>query len=212
MQLPYNTGEFLSLSEKLAQAGRRIYQRGWSPATSSNYSVRINDSCCAITVSGKNKGMLTAEDIMSVDLEGNPLTDQKPSAETLLHTSLYKKFATIGSVLHTHSRAATVLTMLLEKQTTITLSGYELLKAFSGNTTHECSIVVPVFENTQDIAALAKDVEAYMEQHGTGIAYLIRGHGLYTWGETLDDCERHLEAMEFLLACELDKLKIGGRS
>ncbi|MCB1614916.1 MAG: methylthioribulose 1-phosphate dehydratase [Pseudomonadales bacterium] len=202
---------FRSIAKKLAVSGRQIYARGWSPATSSNFSIRINADSCAITVSGKPKGELSEQDIMIVDLQGIPLTPQKPSAETLLHTQLYRREPEIGAVLHTHSLAATVLSRLI-KSREVVLSGYELLKAFDGIQTHDLTIKLPVFENTQDIAALASEVEQRMTKQGTGIAYLIRGHGLYTWGKTLSDCERHLEALEFLLQCELEKARVSGVS
>lgn len=193
---------FERCAEHIIVASRDIYSRGWSPATSSNYSVRLNALCCAITVSGKHKGELGLKDVMVVDMDGKPLMDRKPSAETLLHTQLYQRDPAIGAVLHTHSVRATVLTMELAGQDTLVLEGYELQKAFTGINTHECALRIPVFDNTQDMAALCWQVDERMQREGTGLAYLIRGHGLYTWGEDLPACMRHLEALEFLLDCE----------
>ena len=199
---PFNTAQFLQCAESIVAASREIYSRGWSPATSSNYSVRLNASCCAVTVSGKHKGELTADDVMVVDLEGRPLVNKKPSAETLLHTQLYKRDADIGAVLHTHSVCATVLTMAQPNVDTLVLRGYELLKAFNGVQTHNTELHIPIFENTQDMVELSQRVEKRMQREGMGVAYLIRGHGLYTWAEDLAACMRHLEALEFLLDCE----------
>jgi methylthioribulose-1-phosphate dehydratase len=193
---------FERCAERIITASRDIYSRGWSPATSSNYSVRINEHCCAITVSGKHKGELGLRDVMAVDFEGRPLMARKPSAETLLHTQLYARDPVIGAVLHTHSVRATVLTMELAQVDTLVLRGYELLKAFSGVMTHDAEVRIPVFDNTQDMVELSQQVEARMQREGTGVAYLIRGHGLYTWAEDLTACMRHLEALEFLLDCE----------
>ena len=47
-----------------------------------------------------------------------------------------------------------------------------------------------------------------MQQHGQGHAYLIRGHGVYTWGKDIAECYRHLEAIEHLLGYQLELLKI----
>ena len=99
------------------------------------------------------------------------------------------------------SPTATVLT-LARPDAAVTLRGYELQKAFRGVSSHEQELVFPVFENSQDIDALAGRVDAWMDAHGTGHAYLIRGHGVYTWGRDLPECLRHLEALEFLLECE----------
>ena len=200
--MKYDENQFARCAEQLAAASRAIYSRGWSPATSSNYSVRLNASCCAVTVSGKHKGELTVDDVMVVDLDGKPLVEKKPSAETLLHTQLYKRDANIGAVLHTHSVCATVLTMAQPSVDTLVLRGYELLKAFNGVKTHNTELHIPIFDNTQDMVELSQRVEKHMQREGMGVAYLIRGHGLYTWAEDLASCMRHLEALEFLLDCE----------
>jgi methylthioribulose-1-phosphate dehydratase len=208
MSVSYDHDLFERCAERIIAASRDIYSRGWSPATSSNYSVRINEQCCAITVSGKHKGELSLRDVMAVDFHGNALMDRKPSAETLLHTQLYARDADIGAVLHTHSVRATVLTMEQPEMDTLVLRGYELLKAFSGVTRHNTEVHIPVFDNTQDMVELSQQVEKRMQRDGTGVAYLIRGHGLYTWAEDLNSCMRHLEALEFLLDCEWQRYVI----
>ena len=88
------------LAQEIIDAGRFLYGRGWSPATSSNYSVRLSDSRLLLTVSGKHKGQLELDDILATDLDGTPLEDKKPSAETALHTQLYRWQPEIGAVLH----------------------------------------------------------------------------------------------------------------
>lgn len=199
-------------AERLIHAGRTLYARGWSPATSSNYSVRLSDNSCAITVSGKHKGQLSLRDIMAVDLQGKPLMEAKPSAETLLHTQIYCREPEVGAVLHTHSVAATVIGMELPQDARqLSFHGYELQKAFAGQTTHEAIVTIPVYDNTQDMLALARSVEQRMQEEGTGVAYLIRGHGMYTWGQDVAECMRHVEALEFLFECELKRWAISGK-
>lgn len=191
------TVSFEQAAAGLVQAGQRIWQQGWCPATSSNFSHRLGDDRCAITVSGRDKGHLQISDIMQVDLSGRSLDERKPSAETLLHTQLYRREPGIGAVLHTHSLKGTLVSMHSGPQ--IVFEGLELLKAFAGESSHETRVLIPVFDNTQDISALAREVDGWMDNHGTGHAYLIRGHGLYTWGADLPETLRHLEALEFLL-------------
>lgn len=205
----FSTADYREAARALAATGQRIYQHGWSPATSSNYSVRLNADYAAVTRSGKDKGLLKETDIMAVDMDGQAVSDGKPSAETLLHTQLYRRFPDTGAVLHTHSHASTVLTMHWPGNS-LTLEGYELLKALEGYSTHESRLVIPVFDNTQDIAALAHDVDAAMDAHPITHAYLIRGHGLYTWASDLPSCYRQLEALEALLAVELERRKLRG--
>ncbi|HBP47664.1 MULTISPECIES: methylthioribulose 1-phosphate dehydratase [Pseudomonas] len=195
------TREHLSL--EIIEAGRFLYARGWSPATSSNYSTRLSASQALLTVSGKHKGQLGPDDVLATDLAGNSLEPgKKPSAETLLHTQLYSWRPEIGAVLHTHSVNATVLSRLTPGDS-IEFEDYELQKAFSGVSTHESSVLVPIFDNDQDIARLAAKVQPWLEAHPDCVGYLIRGHGLYTWGARMSDALRQIEAFEFLFECEL---------
>lgn len=190
-------------AQSLIDAGRFLYGRGWSPATSSNYSVRLSATEVLLTVSGRHKGQLGLDDVLITDLSGNSLEPgKKPSAETLLHTRLYTCKPEVGAVLHTHSVNATVLSRLTAADHLL-LEGYELQKAFSGVTTHESRMVVPIFANDQDIARLADTVQPWLNAHPDCVGYLIRGHGLYTWGAQMSDALRHIEAFEFLFECEL---------
>lgn len=199
--------DFYQKALQLCAYGQICYQNGWSPATSSNYSIRLNGDCCALTSSGKHKGRLKPEDILVVDMQGNALTEGKPSAETLLHTQLYQHDANIGAVLHTHSPNS-VLMSHITQQNHLEIEGWELLKAIQGIKTHETQITIPIFENTQNIDVLAKEVDALMARQ-TVYAYLIRGHGIYTWGQNIEECFRHLEALESLMHYELTLLKLG---
>lgn len=191
------------LAQEIIDAGRFLYGRGWSPATSSNYSARLSSTEALLTVSGKHKGQLGVDDVLATDLAGNSLEPgKKPSAETLLHTQLYSWRPQIGAVLHTHSVNATVLSRLTPG-TVIEFEDYELQKAFSGVSTHESRVRVPIFDNDQDIARLAAKVQPWLEAHPDCVGYLIRGHGLYTWGALMSDALRQIEAFEFLFECEL---------
>jgi methylthioribulose-1-phosphate dehydratase len=194
--------EFEQRAAELIEAGRRLYQLGMVPATSGNFSARLADGRIAITVSGSHKGRLTFDDIMIIDAAGRSLDDRRSSAETGLHLQIYGRFPDAGAVLHPHSVNATLLSR--GRRTHLVLSDYELLKAFPGVDTHECVVTVPVFANRQDIPALAAEVDDWMERHeGPVHGYLIGGHGFYTWGATVEDALRHVEAFEFLFDCEL---------
>lgn len=197
--------DFESAARALAEVGRELAARGWTPATSSNFSMRLDASTLAITVSGRDKGRLGPDDFMRVDLDGRALDPGKrPSAETLLHTQLYRRFPEVGAVLHTHSRVQTVASRLFEPDGYVELAGYELLKAFAGYDTHDAVMRVPVFPNSQDMAELTHAVDAFVDAEVPIAAYLISGHGVYAWGRDLAETRRHLEAIDFLLACELE--------
>ena len=148
---------------------------------------------------------------MVVDFDGRAIgSDQQPSAETLLHTQLYRRHPEIGCVLHTHSPVQTIASRLYAGAGHVHLEGYELLKAFAGNTTHDIGIDVPVLANTQDMPTLVAQVDALLDRECMW-GYLIDGHGLYAWGSDMAEARRHLETFEFLLGCELELRKLAPR-
>jgi len=195
------TDEFYSKADELIAAGRFIDSKGWVPATSGNFSALLSDGNIAITVSGRHKGCLQRDDIMLIDSAGVSLDGKKPSAETLLHTSLYQRFPKTRAILHPHSINATLISRLFKDE--IFLENYELLKALSGIDTHETRVAIPIFANDQNIPRLAAVIERYIETHGEIPGYIIASHGFYTWGESVADALRHLEALEFLFECEV---------
>lgn len=199
-------------ARQIADAGRDLGARGWTPATSSNFSMRLDADHAAVTISGRDKGRLGVDDIMVVDLEGAAVgTSARPSAETALHTQIYRRFPPAGAVLHTHSRTQTVASRLYAGSAVVRFEGWELQKAISGYTTHDSTLDLPVFPNTQDMAVLVARVDAWLDAGKPLCGYLIDGHGIYTWGRDMAETKRHLEAFEFLLACELDLLQLRGK-
>ena len=186
---------------EIIEAGRTLYQMGQVPATSGNLSMRLDDGNIAITISGRHKGKLTEQDIMRIDPDGTPLDNKKPSAETMLHTQIYQEFERINAVLHPHAMNAILLARKYDDF--IELKNYELLKAFDGVTTHTASVIVPVFENDQSIPHLVKKVQGYLDYNEKIYSYVIKGHGLYTWGHTMEEAMCYIEALDYLFACEL---------
>jgi len=208
MSLPYDPSRLQSRAQTLIELTHQLAGRGWTPATSSNFSMRLDARHTAITVSGRDKGRLSADDIMVVDTEGQAVASTlRPSAETLLHVHLYRRLPEVNCVLHTHSRTQTVASRLYSGVGRVHFEGYELIKAIAGNTTHDATLTLPVLPNTQDMTTLAAQVEALLDA-GPLWGYLIDGHGLYAWGRSHTEACRHLEAFEFLLGCELDLLRI----
>lgn len=199
------------LIDQLRETGAELYRRGWSLATSSNYSVVVGRDPLEllVTVSGKDKGRLGREDFVRVGALGTPLRegDSKSSAETMLHVVLAEELPGVGAILHTHSVWGTVLSGLAGEE--LVIKGYEMLKAFEGVSTHETSVRVPVFDNTQDIPTLAEQVRGWLRSCATPpTGFLIRRHGLYTWGDSVAAARRQIEAFEFLFECEHRRLQL----
>lgn len=197
----------------LRATGAYFFQRGWSVGTSSNYSVVLGRDPCEllVTASGKDKGRLMAADFVRVDGYGQPVAPGQPksSAETLLHCVVAQELE-VGAILHTHSVWSTLLSNFYFEQGGINLEGYEMLKGLDGIKTHETSYRLEIFENTQDIPILAEQVRERLTAEGSPLkyGYLIRRHGMYTWGRDLDEARRHIEILEFLLECEARRLML----
>ncbi len=202
---------FPAEAEALCGLGQLFAERGWCMATSGNFSLRVTKTHCLITQSGREKSLLTPADLMVCDLNGfSAEDDSTPSAETPLHTCLYRLDAQIGAVLHTHSVDATVVSRAVGSA--LTFGGFEMAKALQGIPSHEASINVLVFDNDQDIDALAGEVEdAWSDGRITVPGFLIRGHGLYAWGSGLDEARRHIEGFEFLLKCVWQEMLASSR-
>ena len=197
--------EFQERSTELIESGRFLHSRGWVPATSGNFSARLSDNSIAITVSGEHKGYLTESDIMRVDLDGNSLDGKLPSAETLLHTALYKRFPNVNAVLHPHTANSVLASRVFQNE--VILKDHELVKIFPGIKTHESTLTLPIFPNDQDIARLAGHVLRYLNTSERDAdacpGFIISGHGFYSWGDSVQNALNHLEALEFLLDIEV---------
>lgn len=203
--LPYDGALLADHAVTIADNARELAALGWTPATSSNFSMRLDQDHVAVTVSGRDKGKLSADDIMVVDLDSRPVaTTARPSAETALHTQLYRRFPQIGAVLHTHSHTQSVASRLFAEAGNVRFQGWELQKAISGHSTHESVLDLPVFPNTQDMQILVDQIDAWLDAGKPLHGYLIDGHGIYAWGVDMAEARRHLEAFEFLLNCEMD--------
>lgn len=189
-----------NLSEKMADIIRMYHQKGWSPATSTNYSFRESDDSKTFFVSqsGIDKSEFKASDFMEVDLLGKPTSNyasMKPSAETLIHCKLYELFPDTQVILHSHSIYSVLQSMYNEQA--VHLSGYEVLKGFDGILTHETTVNLPIFENTQDMPDFANTLLNEKERL-TVPAFIMRKHGTYAWGKSLFEAKRHLETAEYL--------------
>ena len=202
---------FETAAAQIVDAGRRLDARGWAMAGSGNYSMRLEDGSIAITVSGRHKGRLTPEDVMRVDADARSLDSRRPSAEAALHAAVYRARPWAVAVLHTHSVPAVSLSMASTGRW-IEISGVEMLKALPGFETHEDEAAFPVFANDQDMKRLSARVERELAEEPRTPAFLLRGHGLYAWGETMEQAICAAEGAEHLLACELEisRLNQGG--
>ena len=193
--------------------GRDFHTRGWVLGTSGNFSAVISRKPLqlAITASSVSKGALEPADVLVIAANGLPVGKARgrPSAETALHVTIAQSRGA-GAVLHTHSVWSTILSQLYGADRGLRLSGFEMLKGLEGVRTHQHTEWVPILENDQDIPALARRVEAVLEQWPAIHGFLLRGHGLYTWGDDVAQARRHVEILEFLLETTARMQMLGG--
>ena len=192
---------FSSISRDLVAIGRRFYARGWVQGTSGNFSVVMSRKPLrlAITASSVHKGQMRAENILQIDDSAAPVGSRRavPSAEARLHLEIVRRRGA-GAVLHTHSIWGTILSASAPQRDGLKIDGFEMLKGLAGVRTHEHSEHIPIVDNDQDMVRLAGVVGETLDRNPDAHAFLLRRHGLYTWGDTLADAERHVEILEFL--------------
>lgn len=190
-----------ALALALSDAGRSFYARGWALGTSGNFSAVLSREplCLVITPSGADKGALRPEHFLAIEGAAGVLRGRgKPSAEALLHLAIAQHTGA-GAVLHTHSVWSTSLSQQFATDGGVGIEDYEMLKGLSGVATHQHREWLPILENSQDMAALAREVERTLARYPDSHGFLLRGHGLYTWGSDVAEARRHVEILEFLL-------------
>jgi methylthioribulose-1-phosphate dehydratase len=193
---------FTEIASSLAAVAKGFHARGWLLGTSGNLSavVQREPLRLAMSPSGVDKGELKPEQLLAIDENARVVSGHsgKPSDETLLHLRIVKERGA-GAVLHTHSVWNTILSDLHTAEGGVAIEGYEMLKGLQGVRTHDHSEWLPIVENSQDMPALAETIAQTLNEHKAAHGFLVKRHGLYSWGETLAQAKRHIEIFEFLL-------------
>lgn len=193
---------FLQIAANIASIASGFQARGWALGTSGNLSavVQRDPLRLAMSPSGVDKGEMLAEQILMIDEHAAVISNHqaKPSDESPLHIRIVKERGA-GAVLHTHSIWNTILSDIHAAQKGFFIEGYEMLKGLEGVSTHEHREWLPILENSQDMLALADSIGDTLRTHKDAHAFLLRRHGLYSWGRDLAQAKRHVEIIEFLL-------------
>ena len=205
---------FSQIASSLASIARGFYLRGWLVGTSGNLSAVVDREPLrlAMSPSGVDKGELVSEQVLMIDEDARVVGDYraKPSDESPLHLRIVKELGA-GAVLHTHSIWNTILSDLYFAEDGVAIEGYEMLKGLQGVNTHEHREWLPIIENSQDMLALADSIGDTFRKHKNAHGFLLRRHGLYSWGNDLPQAKRHVEILEFLLEAVGRTLLIKGK-
>lgn len=188
-------------TSELAETGREFYRRGWARGASGNFSILLarKPLRLCITSAGNEKGTLDETNFLEIDDDGEILQGfGRPSDETLLHLSIYRLRPKARCILYSQ----TVWGMLLADKNfvdgSIAMQGYEALKGLSGRTDSIEKERIPIVENAQDQIALSHVIENVLLENPTIHGIYIRRHGLYTWGETVEDARKNVDIFEFM--------------
>ena len=188
--------------EEIASTIRAYNAKGWSPATSTNYSFKFENSEIYVSKSGIDKSLFSADDFMTVDENGKGTRDfltSKPSAETLIHCVLYELFPQTTVILHSHSIYPIFISQTHENS--VEFEGYEIQKGFDGQTTHDATVEIPIFNNTQDMIQFSNVLKENKDRI-TNHTFIMKKHGTYAWGKNLFEAKRHLETLDYLCQCK----------
>jgi len=199
-------------TQELVDVGREFYRRGWTLGTSGNFSILLarKPLRICVTASGIEKSQLDETNFLELDDDAEILHGfGKPSAETLLHLTMYRFLPRARTILHTHSVWGTILSDVYFENGAIAINGYEILKGLSGVESHEHRETVPIVENSQDHVALSHVVENVLRDSSNIHGIYLRRHGLYAWGETVDQARRHIEILEHLFEVSGRSLTVG---
>jgi len=193
---------FRRLAREIAEIGKGFYSRGWALGTSGNLSavVEVDPLCLAITASGLDKSRLAPSQIIAIDpSEKVTFGRGRPSSEAAIHLAIVRGRRAAGAVFHTHSIWSTLLSEGYAREGGVELKGYEMLKGLANVRSHEHSEWLPILDNSQDMKKLSAEVAVLLDRHPVIHGFLLRGHGLYTWGATPREAKRHVEIFEFLM-------------
>lgn len=166
----------------LAEICARLYDRNLTVSAGGNMSVRLNDDEILITPSGRNKGYLSDEDMIVLDMNGDPLTKGRPSIEKFMHLALYRCNEGTNAVIHCHPLNCIALTMKGRIKTDLTPEGVLLL-----------GHVPTIGYFTPGSQELVNAVEANSDSN----AILMERHGAVTQGADLEEAYDRMEELEF---------------
>ncbi len=201
--------------KKLAELIRVLNTTGHNPATSGNYSLRSTTSpdYAIVSESGVDKSRFDVDHFLPVFFKTREIHElfqrpgRKSSDETDIHLAIYES-TNASCVLHSHKVEALLFANLFPRANYATIEGLELLKGLKGIKTHETKVEIPLFENTQDISLLADRIRpvlgASTSANERTYALILRGHGIYVWGDSVEDAKRHLEVFDYLFKYQLE--------
>ena len=168
---------------RLAECCHLLYDRHLTVSAGGNMSVRLGEDEILITPSGVNKGLISGDDLVKMDMDGNVISGGNPSIEHKFHIGIYKENPETNAVIHCHPLYCLALAVKGEDiKSCLTPEGVLLLDQ-----------VPTVRYETPGSQEL---VDAVME-YADAPAMLMAKHGAITQGRTLEEAFNRMEELEF---------------
>ena len=185
-----------SVKNRVLDANKFIVEKKLVSLTWGNVSEK-QESRIFIKPSGVNLGSIRQKDVSEVDMQGNHIAGLKPSVDTPAHLSIYNSFPTVNSVVHTHSKYATIFAQLCKP---IRCLGTTHADYFRGVVP-----VVPIPEWDESVSYEKVTGEAiasyfiennidYLEMPVT----LVEKHGVFAWGESIEKAVENAYVLELV--------------
>lgn len=196
---------------------KQFYHLGWVTGTGGGISLKHGNEIY-IAPSGVQKERIQPEDmfvcdINEQDISGPPASKKlKKSQCTPLFMNAYTMRGA-GAVIHTHSKAAVMATLLFPGQE-FKITHQEMIKGIrkctsGGYYRYDDMLVVPIIENTPEEKDLKERMAHAMNEYPDSCAVLVRRHGVYVWGETWEKAKTMCECYDYLFDIAVSMKKMG---
>jgi len=176
------------LRQEMVRIGRLIWERGYVAAADGNLSARLGPDRLLATPSGLSKGFLSAEDLVVIGLDGEPVPsyrgrDDKPSSEILMHLEAYRRRPDVNAVVHAHPPAATAFS----------IAGVTLARCILPEVVVTLGEIPTADYATPGTVEVPQSISQAIQDYD---AVILAHHGSLTVGPTLWDAYQRLEKVE----------------
>jgi ribulose-5-phosphate 4-epimerase/fuculose-1-phosphate aldolase len=175
------------IREEICRLGRSLFDRGLTPGSSGNISVRLDDGGYMVTPTNASLGALDPARLSRLNADGKLASGDAPTKEVPLHTALYETRRTARAVVHLHSTHSVALSMLPEIDPRAALppmTAYYLMKCGS-------TALVPYYRPGDP--AVAGAIKGLAGKYSS---VLLANHGPVVSGETLEAAVFAIEELE----------------
>jgi 3-dehydro-4-phosphotetronate decarboxylase len=174
------------LREQICRFGKSLYERGFSPGSSGNISVRLNDGWL-MTPTNSCLGLLDPARLSRLDANGKLLSGDAVTKESFLHVAMYEQRADANAVVHLHSTHSVAVSCLADVDATNVIPPITAYYVMRVGTLP----LVPYFRPGDK--ALAGAVRAFAGKHH---AVLLANHGPVVAGSSLPAAVYAVEELE----------------